>query len=474
MTTLGRGQRPSHSSETIIDLTMDDTQENHIIPHKLGDEPLANIVTHPFISSIIPQKRNARESPKATRTTRTRSSSRARSVGSGKMSAADRLGSSSPTTTTQIKKPVRVVIPRPSPELQRRIEETEKDSSSYIGVSNNFFPTDHFEQMAAQRTYPQAKPRDPASKIPLEMSPGPWPLAQIGLVDATESIRRTLKFKLSVIDGPQISYDMEDVKNLPYLATNFDFINDYKLQKDVKTIPSEFVGGCGCSPACFLKCTCLDRTEETEEPIVPYSIIYGLLTAELLNRDAMIYECNPKCDCSSSKSKCWNHIVQKGRTNRLEIFHTGNHGFGLRSPDPLRAGQFIARYLGEVITKEKARVREVISLKDQSYLFDLDWYGECRYVVDGQKFGSATRFMNHSCNPNCKMIPVSTVQGDNHHLYDLAFFARRDIPPYTELTFDYNPGATRSEKIDANTVPCLCGESNCRKQLWANRRKGTM
>lgn len=60
----------------------------------------------------------------------------------------------------------------------------------------------------------------------------------------------------------------------------------------------------------------------------------------------------------------------------------------------------------------------------------------------------------------------------------------------TELTFDYNPGAEgdgaeyhasvsrgvsakrKSDKIDPNAVRCLCGERNCRGQLWPNQRKG--
>lgn len=62
----------------------------------------------------------------------------------------------------------------------------------------------------------------------------------------------------------------------------------------------------------------------------------------------------------------------------------------------------------------------------------------------------------------------------------------------TELTFDYNPGAVGDDsgggghgghghghgngggkKIDPSAVKCLCGERNCRGQLWPNQRKGT-
>jgi histone-lysine N-methyltransferase SUV39H len=149
---------------------------------------------------------------------------------------------------------------------------------------------------------------------------------------------------------------------------------------------------------------------------------------------------------------------------------------GLRSPDWIRAGQFIDCYLGEVITKQEADVREevVTSQHGHSYLFELDFFhnDDEIYVVDGQKFGSPTRFMNHSCNPNCKLFPVTRTYGDER-LYDLAFFSLHNIPPNTELTFDYNPNWEEGKKVDPNAVRCLCGEKNCRGQLWPNQRKGT-
>lgn len=168
---------------------------------------------------------------------------------------------------------------------------------------------------------------------------------------------------------------------------------------------------------------------------------------------------------------------------------------GLRSPDPIIAGQFIDRYLGEVLTQEAADAREATNNIGQSYLFILDWKQEDQtddededededsqpdqkfYVVDGQKFGSPTRFINHSCNPNCKIIPVSTTEPGDDNLYHLAFFALRDIPANTELTFDYNPFWVDTDedkdqkKVDPDAVTCLCGEDNCRGQLWPNARK---
>lgn len=149
----------------------------------------------------------------------------------------------------------------------------------------------------------------------------------------------------------------------------------------------------------------------------------------------------------------------------------------------IHRGQFIDLYLGEVITKAEADERENLTdgSHTQSYLFSLDWYvkddddeEENMKVIDGRKFGSATRFMNHSCNPNCKIVPVCTTNHADEYLYNLAFFAYRDISPGTELTFDYNQGEenTTPQKIDPEAVQCLCGEVKCRGQLWPNKRKG--
>jgi histone-lysine N-methyltransferase SUV39H len=149
---------------------------------------------------------------------------------------------------------------------------------------------------------------------------------------------------------------------------------------------------------------------------------------------------------------------------------------GLRSPAFIRKGQFIDRYLGEVISEETSEAREASSVSnhDASYLFSLDFVPHDEmYVVDGRRFGSATRFMNHSCHPNCRIFPVTQNHGDRK-LYDLAFFALQDIHAGTELTFDYNPGWTgKSGKVDPNAVKCLCGEKKCRGQLWPSKRKKT-
>lgn len=104
--------------------------------------------------------------------------------------------------------------------------------------------------------------------------------------------------------------------------------------------------------------------------------------------------------------------------------------------------------------------------------------------------GGPTRFMNHSCEPNCRQFAVAYNNGDPK-VYDLAFFAIHDIPAYTELTFDYldaedeeagddkdddddddDDGGPRLSQDSTHSAsgkqrqPCLCGADNCRRWLW--------
>ncbi|CAD7686127.1 unnamed protein product [Nyctereutes procyonoides] len=72
-------------------------------------------------------------------------------------------------------------------------------------------------------------------------------------------------------------------------------------------------------------------------------------------------------------------------------------------------------------------------------------------IIDAGPKGNYSRFMNHSCQPNCETLKW-TVNGDSR----VGLFAVCDIPAGTELTFNYNLDCLGNEK----TV-CRCGASNC-------------
>ncbi|KAL5002709.1 hypothetical protein BDV10DRAFT_106093 [Aspergillus recurvatus] len=387
-----------------------------------------------------------------------------------------------PYTQSPAAEILRVVIPSPSAQLKKeidsaeRVSETEVETTEITGISEKYYPTDAHERRATRGAYPAARKTNRAA-VPLIIgTPSPF-LTEKNRRPVLDLLCKNLKKKLASIKGPAVTVAKADEKRLAETTSGFEFINEYKLREGVAPISKEFQSGCSCETICLPdKCQCLAQEEDSEERIIAYKRApdnprFMVLRTEFMKRTSMIFECNSLCGC---EDKCWNRVIQLGRTIRLEIFHTGARGFGLRSPDPIRAGQFIDLYLGEVITTSKADQREKIAnaRNAPSYLFNLDFLvdDESSYVVDGANYGAATRFINHSCNPNCRMFAVSRTHGDDY-LYDLAFFALREIKPGTELTFDYNPGMERVGKPDPNAVPCLCGEPNCRGQLWANERK---
>ncbi len=133
-----------------------------------------------------------------------------------------------------------------------------------------------------------------------------------------------------------------------------------------------------------------------------------------------------------------------------------------------------------MITSAEADRREARSKSKDSYLFTLDKFAAGRgiapedlYVVDGEHMGGPTRFMNHSCEPNCRQFTVSYNNGDPK-VYELAFFAIHDIAAGTELTFDYldadADGGDREDegeqRMEEGKTPCLCGAEACRRFLW--------
>ena len=155
---------------------------------------------------------------------------------------------------------------------------------------------------------------------------------------------------------------------------------------------------------------------------------------------------------------------------------------GVRSSEAIRKGQFIDRYLGEIITSEEAdrrRDESAVSQRKDIYLFALDKFTDPDSLdprligppleVDGEFMSGPTRFINHSCDPNLRIFARVGDQADKH-MHDLALFAIKNIPKGEEFTFDYVDGvAEEGDELDGHAegmTACLCGSENCRKFLW--------
>ncbi|NXK52797.1 KMT2B methyltransferase, partial [Chauna torquata] len=130
------------------------------------------------------------------------------------------------------------------------------------------------------------------------------------------------------------------------------------------------------------------------------------------------------------------------------------HGRGLFCKRNIDAGEMVIEYSGIV-------VRSVLTDKREKY-YDSKGIGCYMFriddaeVVDATMHGSAARFINHSCEPNC-YSRVIHVEGHKH----IVIFALRRILRGEELTYDYKfPIEEPAAKL-----PCNCGAKRCRRFL---------
>lgn len=103
----------------------------------------------------------------------------------------------------------------------------------------------------------------------------------------------------------------------------------------------------------------------------------------------------------------------------LERFRAEEKGWGIRTKEPLKAGQFIIEYLGEVVSEQEFRNRMIEQYHNHSdhYCLNLD----SGMVIDSYRMGNEARFINHSCDPNCEMQKWS-VNG----VYRIGLYALKD------------------------------------------------
>ncbi|OXU28648.1 hypothetical protein TSAR_004817 [Trichomalopsis sarcophagae] len=161
-------------------------------------------------------------------------------------------------------------------------------------------------------------------------------------------------------------------------------------------------------------------------------------------------ECSPQlCPCGE---RCKNQKIQKHDwAPGLQRFMTESKGWGVRTHEPIRTGEFILEYVGEVVSEREFKTRMATRYANDTHHYCLHLDGGL--VIDGHRMGGDGRFVNHSCEPNCEMQKWSV-----HGLPRMALFALRDITAGEELTYDYNFALFNPSEGQE----CRCGSEGCR------------
>eukprot|EP00250_Pteridium_aquilinum_P019301 c24385_g1_i2 orf=369-5060(+) len=149
---------------------------------------------------------------------------------------------------------------------------------------------------------------------------------------------------------------------------------------------------------------------------------------------------------------CSNQQFQRRLYTKVSWFRCGKKGFGLQVLEDVSKGAFIIEYVGEVLdmVSYEARQKEY-ALGGQKHFYFMTLSNS--EVIDACVKGNLGRFINHSCEPNCR-TEKWMVNGE----VCIGLFAIRDLKKGEEITFDYN----FVRVCGAAAKKCLCGSRDCR------------
>ncbi|KAK3577904.1 hypothetical protein CHS0354_008297 [Potamilus streckersoni] len=210
----------------------------------------------------------------------------------------------------------------------------------------------------------------------------------------------------------------------------------------------EQIEGCQCRTSCDTSgkssmCSCVTSfgASYKDDRMIKYS-----------SRDshsAPVFECNSTCKCPIW---CKNRVVQRGLRFQMSVCWDDSKGMCLRTLDPIPENSYVCEYAGEVISTEEACKRfKSLTKDDMNYIFVLKEHfaSQTLYTyIDPLYTGNIGRFLNHSCDPNLFMVAVRV----NNMIPKLCLFARREISPGEELTYDYSGLAATTDVVSQTEV----------------------
>jgi uncharacterized protein len=148
---------------------------------------------------------------------------------------------------------------------------------------------------------------------------------------------------------------------------------------------------------------------------------------------------------------------------RIQTRRSGVHGKGVYAVVDLAEGETLIEYLGEVIGWDEALRRHPHDPSDPNHTFY--FHIDEAHVIDAKFGGNSSRWINHSCAPNCES------EVDEGRVFIRAL---RNIAAGEELFYDY--GLVIDEPHTPELLaqyPCWCGAKSCRGTLLAAQKKAS-
>ena len=153
---------------------------------------------------------------------------------------------------------------------------------------------------------------------------------------------------------------------------------------------------------------------------------------------------------------------------RVVLRRSPIHGKGVFALTDIPAKVELLEYRGQRLTHAQAdRHYADTTESGHTFLFTLN----DRYVIDANIGGNVTRWINHSCAPNCRAV-VEEAAGQDRRRDRVLIETLRPIRRGEELTYDY--GIVLSERVTPRLQKiwmCRCGARRCSGTMLRPKRK---
>ncbi len=139
----------------------------------------------------------------------------------------------------------------------------------------------------------------------------------------------------------------------------------------------------------------------------------------------------------------------------FEIRRSPIQGLGAFAVRPIPAHTRLIEYTGERIGHALAESRRAREAKGRHHTFL--FMATRRTVVDARVHGNEAKYINHSCDPNCRVVIEKG---------RIWIEARKAIRTGQELAYDYSLGRDGTETAaDEARARCRCGTRKCRGSI---------
>jgi SET domain len=189
-------------------------------------------------------------------------------------------------------------------------------------------------------------------------------------------------------------------------------------------------------------CECVGSCDDSCFNRVTYVECYGGGTAP----------CPIGTNCSLGVN-CGNRQLGLRKSKKCRPEREQGKGWGLVACEEVKKGELVQEYIGEVIDEATKRLRLDEWTRDHPN--DPNFYVMALgqgWFIDARVEANLSRFINHSCDPNC-ILSAFNVGGYMRN----GIFALRDLEQGEFLSYDYHFDTNQGDRF-----VCRCGSKNCR------------